>query len=100
MCFSPDTRSFRMPGRHLDQTFLSNPLRVDELLRWHFRQAVLTNMKGAGELWLDTELECTEDAVNGVTGQYTSTTGATGQCATAGVPRHPEGHSENLVLAV
>jgi len=65
MCFSPDTHSIHIAGRHLDQTFLSNPLRpVDELLRWHFRQAVLTNMKGAGEPWLDTELECTEDAVN------------------------------------
>lgn len=37
-------------GRHLDQTFLDNPQRPpDELLRWHFRQAVLVNMKGAGE---------------------------------------------------
>jgi hypothetical protein len=37
-------------GKYLDQEFLDNPQRpVDELLRWHFRQAVLTNMKGAGE---------------------------------------------------
>lgn len=28
----------------------NNPNRVaDELLRWHFRQSVLANMKGAGE---------------------------------------------------
>ena len=37
-------------GRHLNQQFLSHPQRpIDELLRWHFRQAVLTNMKGVGE---------------------------------------------------
>ena len=37
-------------GKHLDQRFLNDPQRpVDELLRWHFRQAVLSNMKGAGE---------------------------------------------------
>ena len=37
-------------GTHLDQRFLDDPQRpVDQLLRWHFRQAVLVNMKGAGE---------------------------------------------------
>jgi hypothetical protein len=37
-------------GKHLDQKFLDDPQRpVDELLRWGFRQAVLANMKGAGE---------------------------------------------------
>jgi hypothetical protein len=37
-------------GKHLDQEFLDDPQRpVDELLRWHFRQAVLANMRGAGE---------------------------------------------------
>ncbi len=37
-------------GRHLDQEFVNNPQRpVDQLLRWHFRQAVLANMRGAGE---------------------------------------------------
>ena len=36
--------------RIISQEFLDNPLRPpDQLLRWHFRQAVLTNMKGAGE---------------------------------------------------
>lgn len=39
-----------LAGRHLDQEFLNNPQRpADELLRWHFRQAVIANMKGAGE---------------------------------------------------
>jgi len=71
MCFSPDTRSFHMPGRHLDQTFLSNPLRpVHDFLRSHFREAVLTNMKGAGEPWLETEFLPSADTVNGVTRQY------------------------------
>ncbi|KAI9877963.1 MAG: hypothetical protein M1830_002331 [Pleopsidium flavum] len=37
-------------GKHLDQRFLDEPDRpVDPLLRWHFRQAVLANMRCAGE---------------------------------------------------
>jgi hypothetical protein len=37
-------------GRYLDQQLLNHPQRpIDEVLRWHFRQTVLTNMKGAGE---------------------------------------------------
>ena len=37
--------------------FLDNPQRpVDELVRWHFRQAVLANMKGAGEPIFEHEL--------------------------------------------
>jgi hypothetical protein len=37
-------------GGRLDPQLLIHPQRpIDELLRWHFRQAVLTNMKGAGE---------------------------------------------------
>jgi len=39
-----------LAGKHLDQEFLDNPERpVDQLLRWHFRQAVLANMRDAGE---------------------------------------------------
>jgi hypothetical protein len=39
-----------LAGKHLDQEYLNNPQRpVDQLLRWHFRQAVLANMRGAGE---------------------------------------------------
>ena len=35
---------------HLNPRFLEDPQRpADQLLRWHFRQAVLVNMKGAGE---------------------------------------------------
>ncbi len=37
-------------GNYLDQQFLDDPRRpVDQLLRWHFRQAVFANMRGAGE---------------------------------------------------
>ena len=39
-----------LAGKHLDQRFLDDPQRpVDQILRWHFRQAVLANMRGAGE---------------------------------------------------
>jgi len=34
----------------MDERFRNDPQRpVDDLLLWHFRQAVLINMKGAGE---------------------------------------------------
>jgi len=50
MCFTPDLGYYRIAGCHLDQKFLDDPFRPpDVLLRWHFRQAVLANMKGAGE---------------------------------------------------
>ncbi|KAI9870707.1 MAG: hypothetical protein M1830_003901 [Pleopsidium flavum] len=45
--FSQDP--YHVAGNYLPQDFLNNPDRpVDALLLWHFRQAVLTNMKGAG----------------------------------------------------
>jgi len=48
VCFSPDVKG--VAGKHLDQQFLQDPTRsVDQLLRWHFRQAVFANMRGAGE---------------------------------------------------
>lgn len=50
MYFSSD--AFGVDGRILDPVFRdsANPHRVsDEVLRWHFRQAVLANMRGAGE---------------------------------------------------
>ncbi|MCJ1254710.1 hypothetical protein MMC24_002526 [Lignoscripta atroalba] len=48
VCFMPD--GCNIAGKCLDLQFLNDPNRpVDQLLRWHFRQAVLTNMKGAGE---------------------------------------------------
>ncbi|KAI9761805.1 MAG: hypothetical protein M1840_001685 [Geoglossum simile] len=48
VCFDLDMDG--VAGGHLDQEFLENPHRpVDQLLRWHFRQAILANMRGAGE---------------------------------------------------
>ena len=48
ICFFPS--AIGEAGRRLSQKFLDDPLRPpDSLLRWHLRQAVLTNMKGAGE---------------------------------------------------
>jgi hypothetical protein len=48
MCFGPDGKG--IAGNHLHQQLLQDPHRpVDQILRWHFRQAVLANMRGAGE---------------------------------------------------
>jgi len=48
VCFNTDRKG--VAGRHLDQRFLEDPRwPVDQLLRWHFRQAVLANMRGVGE---------------------------------------------------
>jgi hypothetical protein len=48
VCFATDNKG--IVGTYLDQEFLQHPERpVDQLLRWHFRQAVLTNMKGVGQ---------------------------------------------------
>jgi len=39
-----------LAGKHLDQNLINNPQQpVDQLLRWHFRQAVLANVRAAGE---------------------------------------------------
>ncbi|KAG0138525.1 hypothetical protein HOY82DRAFT_631065 [Tuber indicum] len=54
--FTPDCLSYPNSSPPLDRTFLDNPLRpVDDALRWHFRQAVLVNMKGAGEPCFETD---------------------------------------------
>ncbi|KAL7625910.1 hypothetical protein AAE478_005134 [Parahypoxylon ruwenzoriense] len=48
VCFQPD--SSKVAGGFLDRGFLHDPRRpAPELLRWHFQQAVLTNMRGTGE---------------------------------------------------
>ncbi|KAI9781088.1 MAG: hypothetical protein M1839_006366 [Geoglossum umbratile] len=52
VCFRRNGKG--IAGDHLDQRFLEDPLRpVDQLLRWHFRQAVLANMRGAGNRFLN-----------------------------------------------
>lgn len=46
--FLPD--NFGYANTFLDQRLLDHPQRpADQLLRWHFRQAVLANLRGAGE---------------------------------------------------
>jgi hypothetical protein len=46
--FSNDGKG--LAGKYLPQDFIDNPQRpVDQVLRWHFRQAILGNMRGAGE---------------------------------------------------
>ena len=54
VCFSPSAVDFDLARRPLSRKFLDNPLRPpDQLLRWHFRQAVLINVKGLGEPFFD-----------------------------------------------
>ncbi len=48
VCFTVDDDG--VAGNYLDQQFINDPRRpVDQLLRWHFRQAVFANMRRAGE---------------------------------------------------
>lgn len=47
MIFRPNSR---VVGQYLDAAYFARPdAPIDPLLRWHFRQAVLANMRGAGE---------------------------------------------------
>lgn len=46
----------------LIRSFWANPARcTDQLLRWHFRQAVLANTRGAGEIILEHDFPCLDD---------------------------------------
>ncbi|KAH8154384.1 uncharacterized protein LAJ45_00911 [Morchella importuna] len=48
VCFLRDSKG--IAGKHLDERFRGDPRRpVDDLLRWHFRQAVLANVRSVGE---------------------------------------------------
>lgn len=48
MCFRRDSKG--IAGKRFEQRPLEDPQRPsDDLLRWHSRQAVLANMRGAGE---------------------------------------------------
>ena len=67
MCFSRDGNG--IAGRHVDQQFLNDPCRpIDQLLRWHFRQAVLANMRGAGEPVFENDFPPGSDIVGEVLG--------------------------------
>ncbi|KAL9099187.1 MAG: hypothetical protein Q9163_005275 [Psora crenata] len=51
-------------GGYLDQRFHDHPDRaIDQLFRWHFRQAVLANMRGAGAHLLESDLPPGSDIV-------------------------------------
>ena len=57
----------RIAGTHLDKTFFDNPQRpVDQLLRWHFRQAVLANMRGQGEPCFDSDFPPGSDIIGDI----------------------------------
>ncbi|MCJ1363215.1 hypothetical protein MMC16_002322 [Acarospora aff. strigata] len=58
---------YNIAGNSLRQEFINNPDRpVDELLLWHFRQAVLTNMKGAGEPYFEHDFPSGSDMVGDI----------------------------------
>lgn len=62
VCFQPDRK--HIAGNHLDERFRQDPRRpVDQLLRWHFRQAVFANMRGAGEPFLEFDFPPSSDMV-------------------------------------
>ncbi|KAK9371609.1 uncharacterized protein V1513DRAFT_455154, partial [Lipomyces chichibuensis] len=57
---------FNVGGRQLDRVCRdpnSDQSARDELLRWHFRQAVLANMRGAGEPIFETDFPPGSDMV-------------------------------------
>ncbi|KAI9870191.1 MAG: hypothetical protein M1830_004548 [Pleopsidium flavum] len=63
--FNRDT--YQVAGNYLQPEFLNHPDRpVDELFRWHFRQAVLTNMKGAGEPVFESDFPPGADMINDI----------------------------------
>ena len=54
-------------GTYLDRRLLDDPQgSSDELFRWHFRQAVLVNMKGAGEPVFEHDFPPGSDMVGGI----------------------------------
>jgi hypothetical protein len=54
-------------GKYLDQRFLDDPQQpVDQLLRWHFRQAVLSNMRGAGKPVFEHDFPPSSDIVGDI----------------------------------
>ena len=54
-------------GTSLDRRLLDDPRRpVDELLRWRFRQAVLVNMRGAGEPVFEVDYPSDSDMIRDI----------------------------------
>lgn len=52
--------------KHFDQLPLYPQRPADQLFRWHFRQAVLTNMKGAGAPTFEYDLPPGSDIVGDI----------------------------------
>ncbi|KAG0639261.1 hypothetical protein HOY80DRAFT_1016005 [Tuber brumale] len=64
VCFTSDLTNYHIAGRQLDPMFTENPLRPpDDLLRWHFRQAVIVNLKGAGEPTFEADFPSGSDMI-------------------------------------
>ena len=52
-------------GTLLDRTLVEDPKRpVDQVLRWHFRQAVLANMRGQGEPVFESDFSLNSDILD------------------------------------
>ncbi|KAF4632799.1 hypothetical protein G7Y89_g5334 [Cudoniella acicularis] len=65
ICFARETNG--IAGKRFDQRPLDDPQRPSEqLLRWHFRQAVLVNMKGAGERIFEHDFPPSSDIVGSI----------------------------------
>ncbi|KAG0124741.1 hypothetical protein HOY82DRAFT_633685 [Tuber indicum] len=63
VCFGPQALFYNLPTRLDPLLRESIGWPPDELLRWHFCQAVLTNMKGAGEPYLETDFPPGSDMI-------------------------------------
>ncbi|KAL2130893.1 hypothetical protein VTI74DRAFT_5823 [Chaetomium olivicolor] len=62
VCFLPDSHG--IAGQYLDCHLLDDERRPpDELFRWHFRQAVLANMRGNGEPVLEFDFPPGSDVI-------------------------------------
>jgi hypothetical protein len=62
-----DVNSVEFAGQHLDSRLPEDPRRpVEQLLRWHFRQAVLVNVRGTGEPVLEHDFPPGSDMVGSI----------------------------------
>ncbi|KAH0559756.1 hypothetical protein GP486_003727 [Trichoglossum hirsutum] len=92
ICFNLDGEG--IAGKHLDQRFLGDPNRpVDQLLRWHFRQAVFANMRGAGE----PIFECDFPPGSDMMGEIMSSPGAAGRMEFELFSRLAASNKENVI---
>lgn len=61
---------YGVSGQCLRQQFLVPPSRCsNQLLRWHFRQAVLANMRGTGDIILEHDFLPGSDMIGQILGQ-------------------------------